>query len=359
MKSVLTRRNIVILALLAVAALLGWWAWSQRADRGPGPGFVRGNGRIEATEINVATKLPGRVEAIFVQEGDFVTAGQPLAQMRIDVLEAQRSEAEAGRAQAEHAATAAQAQVALRESDVAAARAQVAQREAELDAARRRLARSQTLSAEGAASMQELDDDRARMRGAEAALAANVAQVAAAQAAVEASRAQVVGSRSSVDAAVATIARIKADIADSELRAPRDGRIQLRLAQPGEVLAGGGRVLNMLDLTDVYMTFFVPSGSAGRIPLGSEVRIVLDAAPDFVIPARVSFVASQAQFTPRTVETESEREKLMFRVRAQIPPDLLRRHQAQVKTGLPGVAWLKLDPNAEWPRSLALREPQE
>ncbi|MBO9715929.1 MAG: HlyD family efflux transporter periplasmic adaptor subunit, partial [Pseudoxanthomonas sp.] len=144
-----------------------------------------------------------------------------------------------------------------------------------------------------------------------------------------------------------------------ELRAPRDGRIQLRLAQPGEVLAGGGRVLNMLDLTDVYMTFFVPSGSAGRIPLGSEVRIVLDAAPDFVIPARVSFVASQAQFTPRTVETESEREKLMFRVRAQIPPDLLRRHQAQVKTGLPGVAWLKLDPNAEWPRSLALREPQE
>ncbi len=102
------------------------------------------------------------------------------------------------------------------------------------------------------------------------------------------------------------------------------------------------------------MTFFVPETVAGRIALGSEVRLVLDAIPGVIIPAKVSFVASQAQFTPKTVETASERQKLMFRVRAQISPDLLRQHLEQVKTGVPGVAWLKVDPKAEWPESLKI-----
>ena len=106
---------------------------------------------------------------------------------------------------------------------------------------------------------------------------------------------------------------------------------------------------------DGYMTFFLPETVAGRVALGSEVRIVLDTAPEFVIPAKVSFVASQAQFTPKTVETASERQKLMFRVRAQIDRELLLRHLDQVKTGLPGVAWLKLDSKAAWPADLALK----
>ena len=156
----------------------------------------------------------------------------------------------------------------------------------------------------------------------------------------------------------ASINRIEADIRDSELRAPRDGRVQVRVAQPGEVLGSGGRVLNLIDLSDVYLTFFLPETVAGRVALGSEVRIVLDAAPEYVIPATVSFVASAAQFTPKTVETASERQKLMFRVRAQIAPELLREHLNQVKTGLPGVAWVKLDANAEWPQNLSLRVPE-
>jgi HlyD family secretion protein len=131
--------------------------------------------------------------------------------------------------------------------------------------------------------------------------------------------------------------------------------VQFLVAQPGEVLGGGGRVLNLVDLSDVYMTFFLPETVAGRIALGSDVRIVLDAAPQFVIPAKVSFVASTAQFTPKTVETASERQKLMFRVRAQIDPGLLQRHLEQVKTGLPGVAWLKLDPKAQWPSHLTVK----
>ena len=352
------KKKLLVVAAAAVVVAVAWWGWTKFANSGPGEGFVSGNGRIEATEIDIATKLPGRIEDILVREGDFVTAGQPLARMQLETLEAQRDEAFAMRQQAEHAVTAAQAQVALREADVAAAQALVGQRESELDAAQRRLARSETLSREGAASIHELDDDRARVRGTQATLAASKAQTAAARAAVEAAKAQLVGARSSVTAATASIIRIEADIRDSELRAPRDGRVQVRVAQPGEVLGSGGRVLNLIDLSDVYLTFFLPETVAGRVGLGSEVRIVLDAAPEYVIPATVSFVASAAQFTPKTVETASERQKLMFRVRAQISPELLREHLNQVKTGLPGVAWIKLDANAEWPQNLSLRVPE-
>lgn len=352
------KKKLLVAAAAAVVVALAWWGWTKFADTGPGEGFVNGNGRIEATEIDIATKLPGRIEDILVREGDFVSAGQPLARMQLETLEAQRDEALAMRQQAEHSVTAAQAQVALREADVVAALALVGQRESELDAAQRRLKRSQTLSQEGAASIQELDDDRARVRGAQATLAASKAQAAAARAAVEAAKAQLVGARSSVSAATASINRIEADIRDSELRAPRDGRVQVRVAQPGEVLGSGGRVLNLIDLSDVYITFFLPETVAGRVALGSEVRIILDAAPEFVIPASVSFVASVAQFTPKTVETASERQKLMFRVRAQISQELLREHLQQVKTGLPGVAWIKLDANAEWPQNLSVRVPE-
>ncbi|WP_454722767.1 MULTISPECIES: HlyD family secretion protein [Cupriavidus] len=346
----------VLIALAAAAG--GWYAWNALRDTGPGPGFTSGNGRIEATEVDVATKLAGRVDDILVFEGDFVKAGQPLARMQVQVLQAQRDEARAQHQQAINSVAAAEAQAAARLSDKATSEALLAQREAELDAAERRLSRSETLSKEGASSIQELDDDRARARSARAAVAAARAQVAAAQSAVEAARAQVIGVRSTVEATQATINRIEADITDSELKAPRDGRVQYRVAQPGEVLAAGGKVLNLVDLSDVYMTLFLPEAQAGRLAMGAEARIVLDAAPQYVIPATISFVSSTAQFTPKTVETASERQKLMFRVKAQISRELLQKHLKLVKTGLPGVAWVRLDPKVDWPANLVVRVPE-
>jgi HlyD family secretion protein len=344
----------LVAALLAVAVA----AWQMLRPTGPGAGFVSSNGRIEATEIDVASKFSGRVQDILVADGDFVSARQTLAHMQVQTLEAQRDEAAAKHQQSVTAVASAEAQVAVHESDRQAALAVVAQRQSELDAAQRRLARSETLTREGASSEQELDDDRARVRSAQAAVVAARAQVQAAQAAVTAARAQVAGARSTVDAARATVVRTQVDIDDSALIAPRDGRVQYRIAQPGEVLAAGGKVLNLIDLGDVYMTFFVPEVTAGKLALGSEVHIVLDAAPQYVIPAKVSFVASSAQFTPKTVETASERQKLMFRVKAQIDRELLQKHLQQVKTGLPGIAWIKLDGNAQWPAELAVKVPQ-
>jgi HlyD family secretion protein len=250
------------------------------------------------------------------------------------------------------------AQVAARQSATVAAEANVVVRASEQDAAQRRFTRTEKLAKKGALSQQNLDDDRAAVHGAEAAVKAAQAQVSAAQAETLSAEAQVAGAKSGVAASEATIARIEADIADSELKSPRDGRVQYRVAQPGEVLAGGGKVLNLVDLGDVYLTFFLPESAAGKVPLGSEVRVVLDAAPQYVIPARVSYVASVAQFTPKTVETKSERQKLMFRVKAQFGQDLLVKNIKLVKTGLPGVAWLKLDAGAAWPANLAIKVPQ-
>jgi len=223
------------------------------------------------------------------------------------------------------------------------------------DAAQRRFARSATLAAEGAMAVQERDDDQANVEGAQAALAAARAQVLAAQAAIASARSQVIGAGSNAEAAAATVRRLDADIADSALKAPRDARVQYRVAQPGEVLGSGGRVLNLVDLSDVYMTFFLPETVVGRVAIGSEARIVLDAAPEYPIPAKISFVADVAQFTPKTVETKSERQKLMFRVKAQIDPDLLQKHISQVKTGLPGMAYVRIDPDTPWPDELAIR----
>ena len=346
---------LVIIAALAAA---GFYAWQTMNGDSNTEGFASGNGRIEAIEIDVATKLAGRVDDILVNEGDFVEKGQPLANMQVQVLDAQRDEARAQHQQAINSVVAAQAQVALRESDKRATQALVIQRESELDAAQRRLSRSETLSAEGASSIQELDDDRARVRSAQAAVEAAKAQVAASQAAIDAAKAQVTGASSTVEAAQATIARIEADITDSQLTSPRAGRVQYRVAQPGEVLAGGGKVLNLVDLSDVYMTFFLPEAAAGKLAMGAEARIILDAAPQFVIPATISFVASTAQFTPKTVETESERQKLMFRVKAQIDRELLQKHLKLVKTGLPGIAWVKVDNQAEWTAELAVKVPE-
>ncbi len=352
------RKLLIVAAVVLLVAAIAYYAAARLRDSGPGDGFASGNGRIEATEIDVASKLAGRVDSIDANEGDFVKAGQPLARMQVLVLQAQLDEARAQQQQALNNAASVDAQVAQRESDKAAAEAVVAQREAELDAARRKLARSETLSREGASSMQELDDDRARERSAEASVKAARAQAAAAQAAIQATRAQLVAARSMVSAAQATVARVNADIADSQLSAPRDGRVQYRVAEPGEVLPAGGKVLNIVDLSDVYMTFFLPETVAGRIAIGAEARLVLDAAPEYVIPATITFVASTAQFTPKTVETASERQKLMFKVKARINRDLLLAHLRLVKTGLPGVAWVRVDPNAAWPERLAIKVPQ-
>lgn len=348
------RRGGVLTAVM-VGAFLVWRVMQPTALP---TGFASGNGRIEAVEIDVSAKIAGRIKDVLVNEGDFVTAGQIMALMDISVLEAQRREAEAQLQRARIGVVIAQSQVNQREAEKDAALAVVAQREANFDAAQRRLARSEELAPKGVTPFQQLDDDRAAFQGAKATVSIAKAQVAVAEAALNTAKSEVIGAHSAVEATRATIERIQVDIDDSALRSPRDGRVQYRVAQAGEVIAAGGRVLNLVDLSDVYMTFFLPTSAAGRVALGTEIRLVLDAVPQYVIPAEASLVADVAQFTPKTVETQEERLKLMFRIRARISPVLLKKHITHVKTGLPGMAYVRLDPNVPWPPSLEVRLPE-
>jgi len=348
----LSRTGWSVIAVAAAAALAGYLLRERLMPTGSADGFASGNGRIEAVEVDIAARSPGRIREILVDEGDRVAAGEVLVRMDTDPLTAQRREAEAQLKRAEIGVETAEAQVAQRRAETQAASAVVEQRRAERDAAEQKFARTEQLARSNSVSLQTLDDDRARALGSRAAFAAAEAQVAASEAAIGAARSQVVNAQAAVEAAKATLARIDVELADSELRSPRDGRVQYRIAQPGEIVGAGGRILDVVDLGNVFMTVFLPTEQAGRIPLGAEVRIVLDAAPQYVVPAEVAFVADVAQFTPKTVETAKERQKLMFRVKARISPELLAAHIDQVKTGLPGVAHIRLDPKLAWPAEL-------
>lgn len=337
-----------LILLILVVLALGAWVLFNPENRMPAvleglwrpffqsrslpEGFAQGNGRLEATEVDVATKLPGRLREVRVREGDRVEAGQVVAILDTDSLEAQQRQAQAEQRRSQQ--------------EREAALALVEQRESELDYARRELARLQRLAQSGQfVAEDQLDQTRTKVRTAEAAL--------------RAARVQVDASEAAMAAAQASIERIAVDIADSTLRAPRGGRVLYRLAEPGEVLGAGGKVLTLLDLTDVYLVIFLPAPAAGRLALGGEARIVFDAAPEYVIPARVSFVAPRAQFTPKQVETQSVREQLAFRVKVRIDPALLARHEAWVKTGVPGLAYVRLRPEAPWPENLSVRLPEE
>lgn len=345
-------RKYIPLIIVAVAAL-GYFVWSRMEPAGLPAGITAGNGRIEATEVDIAALTGGKIAEITVAEGDFVRKGDVLVRMDVTQLNAQKRQAEAELRRARIGVETAGALVTQAEAQERAAAATVDQAAAEADAAAQKRARSEQLVRTNAISQQVLDDDRARDRQARAGVASAEASQAAAEAGVSSARAQVVDAEAAVDAAKASIDAIQSSLDDATLAAPRDGRIQYLVAQEGEIVASGGRILNLVDLGDVYMTIFLPTSQAGRAQVGAEVRLVMDAAPEYVIPATVSYVADVAQFTPKTVETADEREKLMFRVRARIEPELLARYVEYVKTGLPGMAYVRLDPAAEWPDSLA------
>lgn len=345
-------------AFAGAGAVVVFAAWLVFKPAAPDVNFASGNGRIEATEVDVASKLPGRIDAILVAEGEQVSAGQVVARMDTQALQAEILQAQAQSQRARTAKLTAAALVAQRDSEKITAQAVVAQRRAELTAAQKRFSRTEILVSRNAMAKQQLDDDRAVLESGQAALAAANSQVVTAEAGIEAAKSQVVEAQATIEAAQATEQRLQADLADTELKAPRDGRVQYRIAEVGEVIAAGGKVLNLVDLGDVYLTFFLPTDQAGRVSIGSEVRVIIDAAPQYVIPATASYVASVAQFTPKTVETASEREKLMFRIKARIDPELLRKHLSQVKTGVPGVAHVRLNPQVGWPANLEIKVPQ-
>jgi len=321
-----SRRTTYIIAVAALAAT-GGAAWYIFSGPALPAGFAAGNGRLEANEIYVAAKYAGRVKTILFNEGDTVQADQVVARMDTSALDAQLRQEEAQIIESVNSRKVALAQIAVKQADYNYAQSQNQ--------------RSQQLVTRGAVSGQEAEVDRARML-------ASRAELVGAQA-------EAVRTASAIDAAKATADRIRAEINDAVLISPIKARIQTRISEPGEVLGEGGRVFSIADLSDVYMYVFLPGEVTGKVKLGSEARIVLDAAPQYPIRATVSYVSPTAQFTPKAVETAEERHNLTFRVKLQLDKNRLREYEPFVKSGLPGMGYVRFDDNAKWPENLQVK----
>ena len=318
------KKSLLIAFAVAVVVAAGalWWFLSR-----PGlpPGFAGGNGRLEAQQVDVAAKYSGRLKTVLPHEGDMVDAGQVVATIDTEPLEAQLR--------------AAKAQIVEAQNNVRTARAQVRSTQAQLDLANKQYKRASELVKTGAVSAHERDAD--------------FAQVGVAQANLSGYQAQVTRAQSAIDAATAESERLQAEIQDNTLKAPVRARVQSRMAEPGEVVAAGGKVLSLLDLSDVYMYVFLPTAAAGKVKLGSDSRIVLDAIPQYPIRTVVAYVSPNAQFTPKTVETAEERHNLTFKVKLQLDRDRLREFEPYVKAGLPGMGYVRFFDNAaDWPADL-------
>ncbi len=313
-------RVALAIAILAAGAGASYYWW-QRLHPALPPGIAFGNGRLEADEINIDTKYAARIAEILADEGDLVKAGQVVARMDTRDLEASLKKSQASVRQARKA--------------VDEANANVAQQKTQVLLAKQEYDRAAYLVQRGFETKEVLDQREQQLNGANAAL--------------DAANARVTESEHALEAATHDVELYSVQIADDTLVAPRDGRLQYRIANLGEVLPAGGHVFAMLDTSYVYMDIYLPTQAAGKVKYGADARIVVDAYPKVAIPAKVTFIATQAQFTPKTVETQIERDKLMFRVRVRIDLDWLRGRTDAVSSGLPGVAYVLTDPAATWP----------
>lgn len=319
-----TRSKIVVSLLVLTVGLLIYYFKYLPQSSNLDQGLASGNGRIETTQVDITSKLSGRLINVKVEEGDIVQKGELLAKLDTKELDAKLHEANANLEQAKQ--------------NKKYALAIVNQRESELDLANKNYERSSILFKKKSIPLVELQKDETILNTAKAALTA--------------AKSQVVSAGATIKAAQARIETIKVNIEESNLYSPVKGRVLYKLVQNGEMVTTGSKVLVVLDLMNTYMSIFLPTSQAGKVSIGSDARIVLDAVPNAAIPAKVTFVSPLAQFTPKEIETKTEREKLMFRVKVKIDPRLLEKYFERIKTGLPGVAYVKLDKDAKWPVNL-------
>jgi HlyD family secretion protein len=362
MASKFSKKWIFIAIVLVVGGVLGYKYWKSTQSALPA-GIVSGNGRIEAKLSDASAKEPLRVKEVMVDEGDLVRPGQVLVRLDTLTLEEELAKNEAAVATAREQFAAAKTAIATAHANIAAANATIVsanaaveQKQSDIQLAQIEAERQRRMLAENATSQALYDVRQAALVTTKATLKDAQAQEDVARARADAARAQASTAQAQADAAqqqigvaLAQVNVTKSRINDATLVSPITGRVLYRLAEPGEVLGPGGKALTLVDLSDVYMEIFLPSDQAARLKTGAPARITVDYEPNAAAAGYVSFVSPEAQFTPKQVETKSEREKLMFRVKIQIPPELVTHYLERIKTGVRGVGYVKVNSDAQWP----------
>jgi HlyD family secretion protein len=360
-----SKKWIVILIVFVVGGVLGYKYWKSTQSALPA-GIASGNGRIEAKLSDASAKEPLRVKEVLVDEGDLVKLGQVLVRLDTVTIEAEQAKNEAAVATAREQFAAAKADIAAANADIAAANADIVaanaaieRQQSEIQLAQTEADRQRRMLAENATSQALFDTRQTALETSKTTLKSIQAQTDAVRARAGAAQARAGTAQSQADAAQRQIAVAQAQvevtksrIKDATLISPVTGRVLYRLVEPGEVLGPGGKALTLVDLSDVYMEIYLPSDQAAALKTGAPARITVDYEPDKSAAGYVSFVSPEAQFTPKQVETKSEREKLMFRVKIRIPAELVTHYIERIKTGVRGVGYVKVRPDATWPQWL-------
>lgn len=403
---------ILIALILAVAvAFAVYMNYKRTADTTP-EGFASSNGRLQLQNIDVASLRAGRVSQVLVHEGDLVEKGTPLVTLSSEELDTQlqgaeaaklqaeaaklqaegrKSQAQAAKARAEGAVTRAmgtekraeggyartqggvnqadaviaakkaQLQIALdnlnntkalRKDDLVSI-AELQQREQAYQAAKAEVLAAQAAKAQAAAGGTEA---QAGIAEAQSGIAEAKAAVAEAQAGINQAQAGIEQAQAGIEQAQSQINRVKSIQSDMYVRAPQAGRVEYRIVEVGNVIAPGSKVVTLVDPNDVYLEIFLPTDSSNQVQIGSPARIVLDGIKA-VLPAKVSFVANQSQFTPKSVETKNEREKMMYRVKLSLDPQVASRYQTLLKGGMTAQGYVQLDPSKAWSKDLEVNMP--
>lgn len=295
--------------LLIVAALV-----AAACNRDQDDTTVHLNGRIEAPTVDLGPKVPGRVAEVFVREGDRVKAGALLVRLDLGETSIAVEREQAGLRSAE--ARAQDLEEGSRESEISVVQAEVADRRAAVSLAQKEAERQRYLVEREVGTQQDYDRARTELERARAALTGAQErlelaregtrrnQTAAAQA--EAQRAQAVLKQS------VTVAR------EGEIRAPADGVIVHRLAEPGQLVGAGQPAVTMAFANRLYVRTFIPETKLGRVRMGTPASVTVDAYPGRRFPARISEISPEAEFTPKAVETKSERVNLVYAAKADL-----------------------------------------
>ena len=349
-------RKVLLVILLAAAAGGGWWLYQQQEATALPDFVVHSNGRLELNRLDVASLYPGRVERVLVAEGDAVKANEVLVELSSAQSSGQLAAAQAATLRASELVQRARAGVTQAQQAVARADAEIAAYRQQQKVAKLELDNAKQMRREDLVSASELAKRQADFERATASVKAAQAARADAQAAVAQGQAAVAEAEAGVKQATAQAETAASADADMAIRSPLAARVEYRLVEPGTVIGAGSRVISLLDPAEVSMNVFLPNATVGGLRVGDEARLVLDGI-DAVFPAQVSFIASEAQFTPKAVETADEREKLVFRVKLKVPADVAQRYDRLLKGGMTGDGYVRRDSAQAWPLVLEVRLP--
>lgn len=324
------KRTRFVIAVVAIAALFagGYLAWRYLDRRDALPEWIeRSNGRIEMTRTDVAVKYPGRLVELLVHEGDSVRAGQIVAKQDAADVMAQLDGAKASRERALGA--------------LARAKGEHSAHQSQADLARLNWSETVNLHSRQMVSDVELKQRRLALSGAADAVAAAGGGISEAR-----------GALAQADAQIRQVSTVQEDL---HIRAPAPGVVEYRIVEPGTMMAPGGKLISIVNTEDVYLTIFLPSGVASRVSIGDEARIVLQGT-NKALPARVTFVSPEAQFTPKFVETANERDNLSYRVKLQISAEVARQYAGLLKAGMTAEGYVRTDRRRPWPDLASLHQ---